>query len=87
MKFVIGFIFGAAVGAIVALLYAPSTGDELRTNIKTQADTQYAKLQEEWQKGLGELQSRVDKVSSDLQAMAEKTKPDAALPETEQSTA
>jgi gas vesicle protein len=72
MKFIIGFIWGAVVGAAVALLYAPSTGEELRSNIKTQADTQYTKLQEEWQKGIGELQSRMDKINSDLQAMSGK---------------
>ena len=82
MKILAGFIFGAIAGAAVALLYAPSTGEELRTNIKTQADTQYAKLQEEWQKGLGELQSRMDKINGDLQAITEKTETDAAQPET-----
>lgn len=70
MKFIIGFIWGAMIGAAVALLYAPSTGEELRANIKTQADTQYAKMQEEWQKGISELQSRMDKISGDLQAMS-----------------
>lgn len=72
MKFIIGFVWGAIIGAAVALLYAPSTGEELRANIKTQADTQSAKLQEEWQKGMGELHSRMDKISSDLQAMSNK---------------
>ena len=70
MKFIIGFIWGAMIGAAVALLYAPSTGEELRANIKTQADTQYAKMQEEWQKGISELQSRMDKISGELQAMS-----------------
>jgi len=72
MKFIIGFIWGAIVGAALALLYAPSTGEELRANIKTQADTQYAKLQEEWQKGMSELQDRMDKINSDLQALSGK---------------
>ena len=72
MKFIIGFIWGTIVGAAVALLYAPSTGEELRNNIKTQADAQYAKLQEEWQKGMNELQGRMDKLSGDLQAMSGK---------------
>ena len=72
MKFLIGFIWGAIIGAAVALLYAPSTGEELRSNIKTQADTQYAKLQEEWQKGVSELQGRMDKINDDLQALSGK---------------
>jgi gas vesicle protein len=72
MKFMMGFIFGALVGAALALLYAPSTGDELRANIKMQSDTQVAKLQEEWQKGMGELQTRMDKISGEMQAMSGK---------------
>jgi gas vesicle protein len=72
MKFIIGFIWGAIVGAAVALLYAPSTGEELRANIKTQADTQAARLQDEWQKGMSELQDRMDKINSDLQALSGK---------------
>ena len=47
LKYGLSFLFGAAFGAAVALLYAPSSGEELRTNIKTQADTQYARLQDE----------------------------------------
>ena len=71
-QFIIGFIWGAVIGAAVALLYAPSTGEELRSNIKTQADVQYTKLQEEWQRGVSELQGRMDKISDDLQALSGK---------------
>ncbi len=74
MKYALSFLLGAVVGAAVALLYAPSTGEELRMNIKTQADTQYARLQDEYQKGLQEMQSRMDKMSGELQAMTSKVK-------------
>jgi gas vesicle protein len=74
LSFVLGTLFGAAVGSIVALLFAPSSGEELRTNIKTQADTQYARLQDEYQKGLQQVQSRMDQVSSDLQAISSRSK-------------
>jgi len=74
MKYLLSFLLGAVVGAAVALLYAPSSGEELRTNIKTRADSQYAKLQDDWQKGMTEMQSRMDKMSSDLQAMAGRSK-------------
>lgn len=69
-----GLILGAVGGAAVALLYAPSSGKELRANIKTQADTQYAKLQEEWQKGMQEMHDRMDKISGDMQAITIKVK-------------
>lgn len=74
MKYVLSFGFGALFGAVVALLFAPSSGEELRANIKTQADTQYARLQDEWQKGVNEMQTRMDKMSSELQAMTSKVK-------------
>ena len=74
MKNIMSFLLGAMVGAVVALLYAPSTGEEMRSNIKTQVDTQYAKLQDEWQKGMQEMQARLDMMSSDLQTLANKNK-------------
>jgi gas vesicle protein len=74
MKYAVGFFIGAVVGAAVALLYAPSSGEELRTNIKTQADTQYARVQNQFQKGLQGLQTRVDEMSSDLQAVSSGSK-------------
>jgi gas vesicle protein len=74
MKYLLSFLVGAVLGAAAALLYAPSSGDELRKNIKTQADTQYTKLQEEWQRGTQEMQTRIDKLSSDLQALSNRSK-------------
>jgi gas vesicle protein len=68
MKFVLSFLLGAVAGATVALLFAPSSGEEMRANIKTQADAQSAKLQSEYQKGLQELNARMDKLSSELQS-------------------
>jgi len=65
-------LIGAAVGAATALLLAPSSGEELRTNIKTQVDTQSSKVQAEYQKGMQELQARVDKLSSELQSSRSK---------------
>ena len=74
LTFVLGTLFGALIGASVALLYAPSSGEELRANIKSQADVQYARLQDQWQKGMTEMQTRMDKMSSDLQSMTGRSK-------------
>jgi len=74
LSFLLGAVFGAVIGSAVALLLAPSSGEELRANIKTQADSQYARLQNEWQKGVKEMQTRMDKMSSDLQTLANKSK-------------
>ena len=74
LTFALGTLFGALIGGAVALLFAPSSGEELRANIKTQADTQYARLQDQYQKGMTELQTRVDKMSNDLQALSSRSK-------------
>ena len=74
LTFALGTLFGALIGGAVALLYAPSSGEELRANIKTQADTQVARLQDQYQKGMTELQTRVDMMSNDLQALSSRSK-------------
>jgi len=68
MKYAMSFVFGVIVGAVAALLVAPSSGDDLRKEIKAQADVEVAKLQDEWQKGMQEVHDRLDKVSSEIQA-------------------
>ena len=74
MKYALSFLLGAAMGAAIALLFAPSSGEELRTNIKTQADTQYARLQADYNKGMQEMHDRLDKISSELQAISSRSK-------------
>jgi gas vesicle protein len=74
MKYALSFLLGAVMGAAVAVLFAPSSGEELRTNIKTQADTQYARLQADYNKGIEEMHDRLDKISSELQAMSSQSK-------------
>lgn len=73
MKYTLSFLMGIVTGAAIALLLAPSSGEELRSNIKTQADTQYAKLQDEYSKSMQELRTRLDKISSELQTLASRS--------------
>jgi gas vesicle protein len=63
MKFAVSFLLGAFIGAIAALLLAPSSGEELRSNIKTQADIQAARAREEWQKSVQGLQEQINKLN------------------------
>lgn len=82
LTFALGTLFGALIGGAVTLLFAPSSGEDLRSNIKTQADTQYARVQSGVQKGVQEVQTRVEKISSDLQARSGGSK-DAVSPASE----
>lgn len=73
MKYALSFLSGAIMGATVALLFAPASGGELRARIKTQANTQYAVLQEDYHKGMQEMHDRLDKISSEMQAMSSRS--------------
>jgi gas vesicle protein len=70
MKFIASFLLGIAIGAIAALLLAPSSGEELRSNIKTQTDVQAARARDEWQKGVQGLQERVNKLNREQKQQA-----------------
>jgi hypothetical protein len=73
MKYMVSFLLGASVGALVALLLAPSSGEELRSNIKTQTVVQAARAREEWQKGVQGVQERVGRLKKEpipIQEMA-----------------
>jgi gas vesicle protein len=65
MKYTVSLLLGALLGAVIALLFAPSSGEELRSNIKTQADVQATRAREEWQKGTQGLQQRLSKLSTE----------------------
>jgi gas vesicle protein len=65
MKYAVSLLLGAMLGALIALLFAPSSGEELRSNIKTQADVQAARAREEWQKGRQGLQERINKMTTE----------------------
>ncbi len=69
MKLIFGFILGAAVGAIAALLYAPQSGEELRARIREEAELERQRLQAQYERGLKEMQARLDKVQQDVQTL------------------
>jgi gas vesicle protein len=65
MKYAVSLLLGAILGALIALLFAPSSGEELRSNIKTQADVQAARARDELQKGVQVVQDRVGKLKKE----------------------
>ena len=56
MKYLVTLISGMFVGAIVALLFAPSSGEELRVQLQTGAETELKKAEAEWQKAKAGMQ-------------------------------
>ncbi len=73
MKSMFAFIVGIAVGAIAALLYAPQSGEELRARIREEAELERQRLQAQYERGLTELNTRMDKVQEDIQTLVDQT--------------
>jgi len=72
MKEFFYFLLGASVGAVVALLFAPQSGEELRANIQTTADKDWQRVQAEWQAGMDKTHARLDQLQSDLKQVLQK---------------
>lgn len=62
MKELIIFALGLTVGAGVALLFAPESGEELRADIRAKADEELPRLRA----GLDKTNERLNKMETDL---------------------
>jgi gas vesicle protein len=49
MKFTMGLLIGGAIGGGIALLYAPSSGEELREKINTEVAADWQKARAEFE--------------------------------------
>ena len=78
MKYLGSFLAGAVVGAVVALLFAPSSGTELRAQLQTGAEAELKKAEAEWNKATAELQEKFDQTSQELKALVEQSKAEEA---------
>jgi gas vesicle protein len=74
MKYLASFLGGAVFGALVALLLAPSSGEELRSRLRTEVERDYQRAQDQLHKGMEQVQTQVDKLSSEVQAAASRSK-------------
>ena len=74
LKVLISFFVGAAVGAAAALMLAPSSGEELRQHMHEVADADRERMRVEYQRGMEDLHSRMDKMSSDVSSAIHKDK-------------
>ncbi|MFN2220608.1 MAG: YtxH domain-containing protein [Anaerolineae bacterium] len=60
------FLLGAAVGAVAALMLAPSSGEELRAQIQSTAEKDVERLQAEWEKGMEKTNEQIAKLQADV---------------------
>jgi gas vesicle protein len=85
LGFAVGFLFGALAGAVLALLFAPASGEELRGEIGAKGaelKEQMAQAQEQGrivisdnvrkaQQAVQEAQTRLSKVDADVQPVTD----------------
>lgn len=66
MKEIVFFLLGAAAGAVIALMFAPTSGAELRDQIQATAEKDLERLQSDWQKGMQKTNEKLDGLQADL---------------------
>ena len=71
MSHIFSFLAGALVGAAVALLYAPMSGEDLRAEIKAEAEIELKKAEAEWHKRLKEINEKVDATRHEIASYVE----------------
>ena len=57
---ILSFLAGAFVGSVVALLYAPKSGEELRAQIRAEADATAKRASAEWNKAVQDIQHQIE---------------------------
>jgi len=75
---IFSFLAGAAIGALIALLYAPSSGEELRTQIREEAEETWERAATEWDKAIKSLQASLDETRQEVDNLVAQAK--ASLP-------
>ncbi|MBP1703049.1 MAG: YtxH-like protein [Chloroflexi bacterium] len=87
---IVSFLAGAFVGAVVALLYAPKSGEELRAQIRSEADATVKRASVEWNKAVQEIQEQIEEgqtqiknYMTQLQIQSKEAKPAEEPPATE----
>lgn len=68
---ILSFLLGALAGAVVALLYAPKSGEELRAQIRSEAEARMEQLNDELEKTLAEVRETVEKTRAELMSYME----------------
>ncbi|HET7012072.1 MAG TPA: YtxH domain-containing protein [Anaerolineales bacterium] len=68
MSFLTGVIFGAVVGAVTALLLAPASGEELRSQARERIDDLTDEVREAYSARVSQLEAELEKLRSRAKA-------------------
>ncbi len=72
------FLAGALFGAIIALLYAPLAGEEMRGQIRQQAAETSHQLQTQVDKAVKSMQKSLSETQKQIQVLLKQTEAEAA---------
>ena len=67
------FLAGSVFGAVVALLYAPSSGEELRSQIRDEADVRWRKAQADLDQTVKSIQKSVEETRQEVLKLLEQS--------------
>ena len=74
MKYLLSFLSGVFVGAVVALFLAPTSGAELREQVRTGAEAEWNRAQLEWRRASTELNAKLDQTNQQLKQLVEQAR-------------
>jgi gas vesicle protein len=66
------FLTGIIVGVAVGLLYAPKSGEELRAEIKAEAEVELQKLEVEWNRRMKEVNESIETTRKEVMTYIER---------------
>jgi gas vesicle protein len=65
---VLAFFTGIAVGAVVALLYAPSSGSELRTQIRQETNAAVTRTSNELTRAIESIEESMEELQQEIRS-------------------
>jgi len=69
LAYFIGFVSGLAIGAGVALLFAPMAGKELKFRIKNRAELGYEKARAEYYRNMSDVDKKLADIKGSMPSM------------------
>jgi gas vesicle protein len=64
----LSFVVGALVGAVVTLLFAPMSGQEMRGRIREEAEASLDRAAAEWSKAQAEMRTMMEETRKEVKA-------------------